>query len=294
MDQEVLSFLQQIRLTKLIPLFQEEEMSMRDVLKLNHESLKAMGVQKQKDRQRLYEEIEKLRAATSSTTMSRYESSVYTTKDQFGKKYKKVAVIGTGAFGRAWKVKLRHGSGEFIMKEIYCSPEDVLKGRKEIDFLKKCRHGSIVSYIEDFYEQNMFLIIMEFCSGGDLAKFIDSQQHLLEVDFIMDWVEQLASGVSFIHKKKIIHRDLKPANIFLTFDKNLKIGDFGVAKGLDRTSGLASTFAGTIVYIAPEIHGGEKYDNTADLWSLGCIIFEIATLKKAFLGKDFFQAICKE
>ena len=89
-------------------------------------------------------------------------------------------------------------------------------------------------------------------------------------------------------------RDLKPANIFLTFDKKLKIGDFGVAKGLDRTSGLASTFAGTAVYIAPEIHGGERYDMSADLWSLGCIIFEIATLKKPFSGKAFLQAICKE
>ena len=268
---------------------------MADVLKLTHESLKAMGVEKHKDRQRLHDEIEKLRAATSSTMSSRDESSLHTTTgDQFGKKYKKVAVIGTGTFGKAWKVKLRQGGGEYIMKEIYCSPEDVLKGKKEIEFLKKCPHGSIVSYIEDFYEQNMFLIIMEFCSGGDLAKFIESQQQLLPIDFIMEWVEQLASGVSFIHKMKIIHRDLKPANIFITADKKLKIGDFGVAKGLDRTSGIASTFAGTAVYIAPEIHGGEKYDMTADLWSFGCITFEIATFKKAFFGKDFFQAICKE
>ena len=264
---------------------------MNDVLKLKPETLKVMGVEKHKDRQRLCDEIEKLRAATSSTTD---ESSVHATGDQFGQKYKRVCVIGTGTFGKAWKVKLRQGSGEFIMKEIYCSQEDFQKGKKEIEFLKKCRHGSIVSYIEDFYEQNMFLIIMEFCSGGDLAKFIDSQQQLLHVDFIMEWVEQLASGVSFIHKMKIIHRDLKPANIFLTFDKKLKIGDFGVAKGLDKTSGLASTFAGTAVYIAPEIHGGDKYDMTADLWSLGCIIFEIATFKKPFLGKAFLQAICKE
>ncbi len=160
--------------------------------------------------------------------------------------------------------------------------------------MKSCLDERIVCYIEDFYENSKIQIIMEYCEGGDLAKFIEGQAQVLNVDFIIEWIAQLASGVSFIHKMKIIHRDLKPANIFLTADKKLKIGDFGVAKGLDRTSGLASTFAGTAVYIAPEIHGGEKYYMTADLWSLGCIIFEIATFKKAFFGKDFFQAICKE
>ena len=180
------------------------------------------------------------------------------------------------------------------MKEINCFEENVETGKDEISMLKNCRHERIVCYIEDFYENNKILIIMEYCEGGDLAKFIEAQTQFLDIDFIIEWVTQLTSGVRFIHGKNIIHRDLKPANIFLTLDKKLKIGDFGVAKGLDRTSGLASTFAGTAVYIAPEIHGGEKFDIRADLWSLGCIIFEIATLEKTFLGKDFLQAICKE
>lgn len=292
----MLSLLKQANLAKLASIFQKEELSMDDMLRLHHdhEALKAIGVEKHKDRQRLFDEIEKIKGsfATSSSTN---DSILQTTSGgQFSKKYQKITVIGTGTFGKAWKVRPRQGNGDFIMKEIFCSQEDVLKGRNEIEFLKKCRHGSIVSYIEDFYEHNMFLIIMEFCSGGDLAKFIDAQKKLLDFGVIMDWVEQLTSGVSFIHKKKIIHRDLKPANIFLTSDKKLKIGDFGIAKELNKTSGLASTFAGTVVYTAPEIHGGERYDMSADVWSLGCVIFEIATLKKPFLGRDFFQAICKE
>ena len=180
------------------------------------------------------------------------------------------------------------------MKEIICSEKDVLKGKDEIEFLKKCHHESIVTYIEDFYEKSKFLIIMEFCSGGDLAEFIEAQTQFLPEDFIIKWAIQLTSGICYIHKMKIIHRDLKPANVFLTRDKKLKIGDFGVAKGLNKTSGLASTFAGTAVYIAPEVHGGDKYNSMADVWSLGVVIFEIITLKKPFHGKDFFQAICKE
>ena len=213
----------------------------------------------------------------------------------FRENYQKSKLIGQGSFGEVWIVKPKNDYKErFILKEITYTEENFETGRNEIAMLKNCQHERIVSYIEDFFENNKTLIIMEYCEGGDLAKFIESQKQFLDVDFIIEWVTQLTSGVRFIHGRKIIHRDLKPANIFLTLDKNLKIGDFGIAKGLDRTSGLASTFAGTAVYIAPEIHGGEKYDMSADLWSLGCIIFEIATLKKAFIGKDFFQAICKE
>ena len=82
-------------------------------------------------------------------------------------------------------------------------------------------------------------------------------------------------GVSFIHNMKIIHRDLKPANIFLTSDKKLKIGDFGIAKTLDKTSGLASTYCGTAVYMAPEIHDKTvKYQGAdADCFAFGVSLF---------------------
>ena len=135
---------------------------------------------------------------------------------------------------------------------------------------------------------------MEYCEGGDLAKFIVDQKQLLPVDFIIEWVIQLASGVSFIHSKNIIHRDLKPANIFLTLDKKLKIGDFGISKGLDKTSGLASSMAGTPIYMAPEILGGDKYDMMADMWSLGITAFEIITYEKPFQGCNWLQEISKE
>ena len=214
----------------------------------------------------------------------------------FSQNYQKVTFIGRGSFGEAWKVQPKHvnTSQEFMMKEISCNELDVDAGKNEIEMLRLCRHEGIVCYFEDFYEESKLLIIMEFCDGGTLAKFIAAQKtKLLPVDFIMEWLRQLASGVCFIHQKKIIHRDLKPANIFLTSDKRLKIGDFGIAKKLDETCGYASTFVGTAVYIAPEIHGGEKYDMMADMWSLGVIFYEIATLKNPFHGKGFLLAVCQ-
>ena len=213
--------------------------------------------------------------------------------------YQKIELIGKGNFGEAWKVQPkfidRSQGQEFIMKEIICSQQDITISKNEIEMLKKCRHDSIVNYIEDFYEDNKILIIMEFCSGGDLAKFIEKQKESLPIEIVDAWVLQLTSGLRFIHKEKIIHRDLKPANIFLTTDKKLKIGDFGISKKLERTSGFASTrAAGTYFYMAPEILGGEKYNTMADMWSLGVIVFEIVTLKKPFHGLDWIQAISKE
>ena len=288
----MLSFLDGLQLAKLAPVFLKEELTMNDILKMSKDELKLIGVEKHKDRKLISEEIEKLKMTTFSTMSSKVEDTLTSSMgSQFSQKYRKVELIGSGSFGKAWKVHLRHGSGEFILKEIICSEKDVLKGKDEIDFLKKCRHESIVTYIEDFYEKSKFLIIMEFCSGGDLAEFIEAQTQFLPEDFIIKWALQLTSGVCYIHKMKIIHRDLKPANIFLSSDKKLKIGDFGVAKGLDKTSGLASTKAGTNVYMAPEIHGGDKYNTMADVWSLGVVIFEIITYKRPFHGHNCLQAI---
>ena len=210
--------------------------------------------------------------------------------------YQKIKLIGKGSFGEAWIVKPKNvgDNDRFIMKEITCTEENVETGKNEITLLKNCHHERIVSYIEDFYKKSKIQIIMEYCEGGDLAKFIEERTEPLEVEFILEWVIQLTTGVKFIHGKNIIHRDLKPENIFLTSENKLKIGDFGVSKGLGRTSGVASTRTGTPVYMAPEILGGDKYNTMADIWSLGIIIFEIITFKKPFHGHDWLQAITKE
>ena len=82
-----------------------------------------------------------------------------------------------------------------------------------------------------------------------------------------------------------MHRDLKTQNIFLTAENTVKIGDFGIAKVLQNTCEMAKTAIGTPYYLSPEICKQKPYNQKTDIWSLGCILYELATLKHAFDAK---------
>jgi len=93
---------------------------------------------------------------------------------------------------------------------------------------------------------------------------------------------QLALGLQHIHNKKVLHRDLKTQNVFITKDNRVKIGDFGISKMLENTVQLAGTSLGTPYYLSPEICLGQKYDYKSDLWMLGCVLYEMCTLRRPF------------
>ncbi len=93
-------------------------------------------------------------------------------------------------------------------------------------------------------------------------------------------------AVGFMHSNKIVHRDIKPQNVFVDFDMNLKIGDFGISKLLDSSVQNCQTSAGTPSYMAPEMVESQDYSFKADIWSLGCVIYEICSLERLFPVKD--------
>ncbi len=85
-------------------------------------------------------------------------------------------------------------------------------------------------------------------------------------------------AVGFMHSNKILHRDLKPQNIFVDSEMNLKVGDFGVSRLLDSTQQNCKTSAGSPFYMAPEMVDSQSYSYKADVWSLGCVIYEVCSL----------------
>ena len=98
----------------------------------------------------------------------------------------------------------------------------------------------------------------------------------------MSWIAISSCEVNLIKCRKIIHRDLKTANIFLSKDRELKIGDFGISKSLDKTSLDATAMIGTPYYLSPEMVEGKPYSTKADIWALGVILYQLCALKLPF------------
>ena len=108
---------------------------------------------------------------------------------------------------------------------------------------------------------------------------------LIEENIIYNIIKQICIGIKEMHKMKIIHRDLKPENIFMNKNMEIKIGDFGISKQLNREYTLTKYKLGTEYYIAPEILLDGKYNEKSDIWSLGCIIYELFHLHIYYIDK---------
>ena len=126
---------------------------------------------------------------------------------------------------------------------------------------------------------------MEFCEYGDLAhhikRKIKQNQKFSETE-IMNWFVQLCLSLEYVHSRKILHRDLKTNNVFVTAENNVKLGDFGISKVLEKTSDHAQTVNGTPYYMSPEVCQNMPYTYQADIWALGVILYELCTLKRPF------------
>ena len=135
---------------------------------------------------------------------------------------------------------------------------------------------------------------MEHCEGGDLFSMISKQRgkHLHE-DLILFIFLQICLAVNYIHGRHILHRDIKTQNIFITKNFIIKLGDFGIARILDGTSDYAKTCIGTPYYLSPEICENKPYNNKSDLWAMGCVLYEMATLKHAFQAGSMKNLILK-
>lgn len=131
---------------------------------------------------------------------------------------------------------------------------------------------------------------MELAQGGDLLKIIEKHKKLrthVPEEEIWRITYQIVRGLKVLHDMNILHRDIKSANVFLTKDGTVKIGDLNIAKVME--SKLSHTQTGTPYYISPEIWRDEPYDCKCDIWSLGCVVYELATLNPPFRGDSMEQ-----
>ncbi|XP_062251971.1 serine/threonine-protein kinase Nek1 isoform X2 [Platichthys flesus] len=212
-------------------------------------------------------------------------------------KYEKLKKIGEGSFGKALLVKSKEDGHQYVIKEICISGmpnRERQESRKEVAVLAKMSHPNIVQYKDSFEEAGCLFIVMDYCEGGDLFKKINSQKGVLfSEDQIMDWFVQICLALKHVHDRKILHRDIKSQNIFLTKDGTVQLGDFGIARVLNSTVELARTCIGTPYYLSPEICENKPYNNKSDIWALGCVLYEMCTLKHAFEAGNMKNLVLK-
>ena len=202
-------------------------------------------------------------------------------------------ILGKGSFGSVCIVTRKQDKKIYAMKRFNLhnsSKNEIESALNEVRLLYSLNHPNIIGYIDAFYDNPSFSlnIVMEFADGGDLSKLIENnkKKHVnFEEKIIWEWIFQLLNGLLYLHTNHIMHRDLKSANIFLMKNGLLKIGDLNVSK-LSKNN-YARTKTGTPYYLAPEVWEDKPYDYKCDIWSLGCIIYELCTLNPPFRGKNF-------
>ena len=201
--------------------------------------------------------------------------------------------IGKGAFSDVFKTKRIEDGKVYALKKVALKDlkeKELQNTLNEIRILASVKHPNIIAYRNSFIDTKSkdLCIIMDYAGGGDLTSLIKECQQKkvrLPENIVIKFFHQLTSALYELHLRKIIHRDLKTANVFITKDlKNIKLGDMNVSKIVK--SMFAYTQTGTPYYASPEVWRDEPYNIKADIWSLGCVIYEMCMLKPPFNATD--------
>eukprot|EP00752_Nemacystus_decipiens_P007705 g6888.t1 len=162
-------------------------------------------------------------------------------------------------------------------------PKEQEACKNEVELLSRMCHPNIVGYTNSFLYKNCLCIIMEYCDAGDLGDRVnEAKGQLLPESKVMTWFVQTALGLHYMHTNRVLHRDIKTQNVFILSSGRVVLGDLGISKLLGGTRDFASTCIGTPYYMSPEIFKNHPYNDKSDVWALGCLLYELLTLKHAF------------
>ena len=259
-----------------------------------------------------------LQAASSSSSLQQrshirkdYQSHTFQAgKHSFtvDRRYSMIRVIGSGAYGVVISAKDAKSPSEQacaikMVPKAFSDEIDAKRILREIKLLKHFRHENIVAlidmmppnvkYLEDFNDVYMVADLME----TDLHRIIYSKQKL-SIDHVQYFIYQTLRGLKYIHSAQVLHRDLKPSNLLVNSNCDLKICDFGLARGVHakdderNATMLLTEYVVTRWYRAPEIMlACHEYSSPIDVWSVGCIFAELLLRKPLFPGEDYIDQV---
>ncbi|XVF57436.1 hypothetical protein PTKIN_Ptkin06aG0205100 [Pterospermum kingtungense] len=204
-------------------------------------------------------------------------------------RWRKGELIGSGAFGRVY-MGMNLDSGELLaIKEVLiaanCASKEkaqahVRELEEEVKLLKNLSHPNIVRYLGTVREEESLNILLEFVPGGSISSLLGKFGPFPEA-VIRTFTKQLLLGLEYLHKNGIMHRDIKGANILVDNKGNIKLADFGASKQVVELATIsgAKSMKGTPYWMAPEVILQTGHSFSADIWSVGCTVIEMATGK---------------
>ncbi|XP_030373846.1 cyclin-dependent kinase 1-like [Scaptodrosophila lebanonensis] len=212
--------------------------------------------------------------------------------------YELIEKIGEGTYGVVFKSLNRRQQCNVALKKIRINSDDEgvpSTAIREISFLKELKHPNIVELQEVVVKEKSIYLVFEYLSM-DLRKYLDSlpKGKRLERNLVRSYMRQVTSAILFCHRRRILHRDLKPQNLLINRHGRIKVGDFGLARAFCVPIRVFTHEVVTLWYRAPEILlGSTRYACAMDIWSIGCIYFEMTTGRPLFAGdSEIDQLFC--
>ncbi|XP_046965281.1 serine/threonine-protein kinase fused [Vanessa cardui] len=206
--------------------------------------------------------------------------------------YNVISFVGEGSFGRVFKAKHKDTDAVVALKVIRKkgrSSKDLKNLRQECDIQRQLNHPNIIRMIDSFDTESELVVVTEYAEKelhGILAK-----EGCLNEDLVKKITWDLVSALYYLHSHRVLHRDLKPQNVLLDMSGRAKLCDFGLARIMTNTTHILTSIKGTPLYMAPELIDEKPYDHQADLWSLGCIVYELMAGQPPFCTMSIWQLV---
>ncbi|XP_072558241.1 serine/threonine-protein kinase 36 isoform X4 [Paramormyrops kingsleyae] len=206
--------------------------------------------------------------------------------------YHVLEMIGEGSFGRVYKGRKKFSGQVVALKfipKVGRSEKELRSLKREIDIMRDLRHPNVILLLDSFETEREVVVVTEHAEG-EMFQILEDDGSLPESQ-VRVIACQLVSALYYLHSHRILHRDMKPQNILLGKGGRVKLCDFGFARAMSMSTLVLTSIKGTPLYMSPELVEEKPYDHTADLWSLGCILYELHTGAPPFYTNSIFQLV---
>ncbi|XP_069002704.1 serine/threonine-protein kinase 36 [Embiotoca jacksoni] len=206
--------------------------------------------------------------------------------------YHVLELVGEGSFGQVYKGR-KKCTGQVValkfMPKVGRSEKELRSLKREIEIMRGLQHPNIVQLFDSFETEAEVVVVTEYAEG-QLFQILEDDGNLPESQ-VREIACQLVSALYYLHSHRILHRDMKPQNILLGKSGVVKLCDFGFARAMSVSTLVLTSIKGTPLYMSPELVEEKPYDHTADLWSLGCILYELHTGAPPFYTNSIFHLV---